>query len=120
MKKITAIFLIGLLSLGTGVLFAQEPAKKENVFKQIASVQGRGLLNLASMPAETVYVFKAEKTNHPKAWPMTYAPRLLGKMITRAASSVNDLVALPLYVKWSESTPLTRRFDLPDYAWQKE
>jgi len=41
-------------------------------------------------------------------------------MMVRAFSSVNDFIVLPWYVAWSDATPLTKRFDLPDYVWQKE
>lgn len=118
-KKIIGI-LTGLLFLGTCSVFAAEPVKKENVFKQIVSIEGRGVLNFLTAPAELVYTLKGEIKNHPKAWPATYIPRMFGNMATRVASGVNDLIVLPWYVAWSEPTPLTRHFDLPDYVWQKQ
>ena len=120
MEKKIALVLVGLLFLGAGVLFAAEPVKKDNVFKQIASIEGRGLVNLATLPGEWFYACKEEIKNHPKAWPLTYIPRTFMKLTIRFTSSVNDFIVLPWYVAWSESTPLTRHFDLPDYVWQKE
>lgn len=118
-KKITWV-LVGLLFLGANNLFAAESVKKENVFKQIGSIEKRGFVNLVTLPGEWVYAAKAEVKAHPKAWPLTYIPRVFMKLATRLASSVNDFFVLPLYVAWSEPTPLTRHFDLPDYVWQKE
>lgn len=120
MEKKIALALAGLLFLGAGTLFAAESVKKESVFKQIASIEGRGFVNLVTSPAELVYACKAEIKEHPKAWPLTYVPRFFMKLAIRFTSSVNDFIVLPWYVAWSEPTPLTRRFDLPDYVWQKE
>jgi len=118
-KKVTWI-LIGLLFVGANPLFAAESVKKENALKKIATVEARGFVNLLSSPGEVFYALRAEIKNHPKAWPATYIPRLFTKVVTRLGSSVNDIFLLPWYVTWSETTPLTRHFDLPDYVWQKE
>ena len=118
-KKITLI-LVGFLFLGTCSLFAAETVKKENAFKRIVSVEKRGVVNFLTAPAELVYALKSEKKNHPKAWPVTYVPRFFVNIVTRAGSSVNDLIILPWYVTWGDATPLTRHFELPDYVWQKE
>lgn len=120
MEKKIALALAGLLFLGAGTLFAAEPVKKENVFKQIGSIEKRGFVNLITLPGEWYYAGKEEIKNHPKAWPLTYIPRTFMKLAIRFTSSVNDFMVLPWYVAWSEPTPLTRRFDLPDYVWQKE
>lgn len=119
-KKIIAGIFIGLLFLGTSILFAAEAVKKENPWNRIASIERRGFVNFVTAPGELVYTFKGEKKDHPKAWPATYIPRLFTNTAIRVASSANDLVVLPWYVTWSEATPLTRRFELPDYVWQKE
>ncbi len=119
-KAKIAWILAGFLFLGTCPLFSAETVKKENAWEQIASIEKRGVLNFATTPAEFGYTFQSEKKAHPKAWPLTYVPRAFTNMAIRVGSSVNDLIVLPLYVKWSESTPLTRRFDLPDYVWEKE
>ena len=120
MEKKVTLMLIGLFLLGAGSVFAAETVKKESNLKQIASLEKRGVVNFATAPAEFVYAFKSEKKAHPKAWPVTYIPRLFTNIAIRVGSSVNDLIVLPWYVKWSNSTPLTRQFDLPDYVWQKE
>ncbi|MFH0985814.1 MAG: hypothetical protein V1882_09825 [Candidatus Omnitrophota bacterium] len=115
------LILIGLLCFGTSPLFAAaEGAKKQTTFQQIVFVQKRGVINFASSPAELFYAFKKEKADHPKAWPLTYIPSFFTKMMIRIGSSVNDLIVLPWYVAVSDDTPLTRRFELPDYVWQKE
>lgn len=118
-KKIMAM-LIGLLFFAAGLLFAAEPVKKESVWKQIASVEKRGFLNFFTSPGEFVRALKLEKKIHPKAWPLTYISRSFTNIAIRAGSSANDILVLPWYVAKSDDTPLTRRFDLPDYAWQKE
>ena len=118
-KKITWIF-IGLLFLAAGSLFAAETVKKECPFKKIVSLEGRGALNFLTSPAELVYAFKGEKKTHPKAWPVTYPPRFFTNAMMRVGSSANDILVLPWCPTACDTTPLTRRFELPDYAWQKE
>ncbi len=120
MEKKVAVILIGLLCFGAGSLFAEEAVKKENAFKQAASIEKRGFLNFLTAPAEFAYTFKSEKKKYPKAWPLTYVPRVFTNMAIRAGSSVNDIAVLPWYAAESDDTPLTRRFELPDYVWQKE
>jgi hypothetical protein len=46
---------------------------------------------------------------------------VLMNIVTRFVSGVNDVFILPWYA-WAahDTTPLTRRFDLPNYVWQKE
>jgi hypothetical protein len=119
-KTRIAWILIALLFLGVSPLFAAETVKKESLLKQIGSIEKRGLVNLVTSPGEAVNAFKVEKKDHPKAWPATYVPRFLMNTVVRVASSVNDFIVLPCYVAWSDSTPLTRHFDLPDYVWEKE
>ena len=127
-----ALILVGLLFLAGSSLFAEEAVKaeetvktgetikKENVFKQIASIQGRGAMNFLTAPGEFSAAFQTEKKAHPKAWLLTYPPRFFSNMAVRVGSSVNDILVLPWYVRWSEDTPLTKRFELPDYVWEKE
>ncbi len=119
-KTRIALILVGLLFLGTCPLFAAETVKKENVFKQIASIETRGAVNFFTTPAEFVYTLKTEIKNHPKAWPATYIPRSFANIVIRVGSSVNDFIVLPWYVAWSDATPLPRRFALPAYVWKKE
>ena len=119
-KRRIALLLAGLLFLGASALFATETVKKENVLKQIVSVEKRGFVNFFTSPAELVYAFKTEKKEHPKGWPATYFPRFFMNLAVRIASSVNDFIVLPWYVAASDATPLTRHFDLPDYVWQKQ
>jgi len=121
MGKMTAWMLIGILSVGTGGLCAEEPAPKEKTFKEIASIQGRGAMNILTSPGELASAYRFERKDHPKAWPVTYVPRFFTNLTTRVASGVNDLAVLPFVVPFKEDTgPITRHFDLPDYVWQKE
>lgn len=118
--KIGAI-LVGFLCLQAAVLCADESVKRENALKEIAAIEGRGLVNFLTTPSEVFYTLKTEKKEHPKAWPLSYIPRFFTKAATRVGSSAYDMLVLPWFVRQSEdNTPLTRRFDLPDYAWQKE
>ena len=131
-KTRMALILAGLLFLAGSSLFAEEAVKaeetvktgetikKENVFKQIASIQGRGAMNFLTAPGEFSAAFQTEKKAHPKAWLLTYPPRFFSNMAVRVGSSVNDILVLPWFVRWSEDTPLTKRFELPDYVWEKE
>jgi hypothetical protein len=121
MEKKIVLILIGMLLLGTSPLLAGETAKKEGFWKQAGAIEGRGLVNFLSMPLEFRKAAVIETQDHPKAWPLTYVPRLFTNLATRLTSSVNDFLVLPLSsMATQDTTPLTRRFDMPDYAWQKE
>ncbi len=116
-----AFITLGFLLLGTTVLFAEAPVKKENVFKQVCSIEKRGFVNFVTTPGEFVSTFKIEKKDHPKAWPATYIPRVFTKMVTRFSSGAYDIAILPWYAPaMNDDRPLTRRFDMPDYVWQKD
>jgi hypothetical protein len=118
MEKKIAWILTGFFLLGACPLDAAGTVKKENVFKQIAVIETRGVVNFLTTPAEFVYTVKTEKKEHPKAWPATYIPRVFGNIATRVTSSINDFIVLPWYVAQAGTTPLTRHFDLPDYVWE--
>jgi hypothetical protein len=118
-KKIVGI-LLGLVCLGAGPLFAEETVQGKSGFQKIMAVEKRGAVNFLSSPAELFYAFQQEKKDHPKAWPLTYLPAFFTKAAVRVGSSVNDILVIPWYVTTGDDTPLTRRFDLPDYVWQKE
>jgi len=83
-------------------------------------VMARGWKNFFTFPGEIVRTGQNEKQHHPKAWPLTYAPRLVSNVIIRATSSLNDMFVLPTYV-WAtkDPRPITHFFDLPDYVWEK-
>jgi hypothetical protein len=119
-KTRIAPILVGLLILGASPLFAAETVKKENTFKQVVSIEKRGAVNFFTSPGELAYSFIAEKKDHPKAWPATYIPRLFSNMAVRVGSSVHDIAVLPWYAAKNGDIPLTRRFELPDYVWEKE
>ena len=116
-----ALVLLGFVFLGMSSLYAAETVKKECPLKTIASVEGRGVLNFLTTPSEFVYTFITEKKEYPRAWPLTYIPRVFTHIVTRVGSSVFDILVLPWYaVPAKDNAPLTRHFDMPDYAWQKE
>lgn len=123
MKKtafLVLVFLAGFI-LGTGVLSAAEAAKEPNAFRRILDVQGRGIINIFTCLGETVRVFPIEKKDHPKAWPATYVFYAFGDTLLRLGSGINDVVILPFYVNAvKDSTPITERFDLPEYYWKKD
>ncbi len=121
MEKKVILVVSGLLLLGSAALFAGEPVKKDNIFKQTLAIEKRGFVNLVTCPGEVVYTFKSEKKAYPKVWPATYLPRLLMNSATRIGSSVYDIFLLPWYAPaMNDPTPLTRHFDMPDYVWKKE
>ena len=121
MEKKIAWILLGLLFLGTTSLYAGEPSKTKAALDKIASIEKRGIVNLFTWPGEAVNAFTTEKKDHPRAWPATYLPRFLANFLTRLGSGVYDILVLPWYAAaTNDTTPLTRRFDLPDYVWEKE
>ena len=119
-KMIAAFIFIGFLCLGANALFAVETVKEQNAFKKIIAVEKRGAVNFLSSPGELFYTFQQEKKDHTKAWPLTYIPSFFTRAAVRVGSSANDFIVLPWYVAAGDDTPLTRRFELPDYVWQKE
>ena len=120
MEKKVVFMALGLLLLGATVLFAEEPAAKENAFKQIAAIQSRGVVSSLTAPGEFFYTLKAETKECPKAWPATYLPRLMINLGTRLSSGVYDIAILPWFVSsMKDDAPLTRRFDMTDYVWEK-
>lgn len=121
MKKLTAWILAGIIFWGTAALFAAEPEKKETVLQQIGAVEKRGAVNLVTLPGEVVNVFQEERQKHPKAWPVTYIPKVFTNIAIRFTSSIHDFFIMPVFAPIShDPDPLTRQFDLPDYVWQKE
>jgi hypothetical protein len=121
MKKTVIILLFAVLFLtGSAAFAAGEADSKETNGQLIGDVMKRGVINLFTFPGEIVRTGKAEKENHPKAWIVTYFPRVLGNMATRLTSSINDMGVLPWYVgATKDKRALTGFFDLPDYVWQK-
>lgn len=121
-KKIIGMFLT-VFFLGATTLLAFEPGepKSEAGFKGALGVEGRGWVNVLTSPAELVYAYLPEKKDHPKAWPLTYIPMFFTKIVTRVSSGVNDILVMPwLVAAKGDPTPLTRRFEMPDYVWQKD
>ena len=117
----TWLLLLSFLFLGASSLFAEEAVKKIGAWERTQNIEKRGWVNFATSAGEAVNAFKTEKKDHPKAWPATYVPRLFSNLAIRISSSIYDIGVLPWYAGMiNDSTPLTRRFDLPDYVWDKE
>ena len=88
-------------------------------FKKIMIVEGRGLLNAISIPWELVASMRFEMRQHPRAWPVTYLPRLLLNFAGRFNSALLDMAFMPFVVPSTDDiTPFTEQMGLPDYAWQ--
>lgn len=93
----------------------REPEEKLSVIQ----VLGRGLGNWVGLPAELGTTLVREIRMHPKAWPVTYAPRLITNGVARAFSGANDIIFFPWVVPFSDDTsPWTQGLGLPDYPWQ--
>ncbi|HTL46782.1 MAG TPA: hypothetical protein VL688_01830 [Verrucomicrobiae bacterium] len=89
------------------------------VFSRILAVEGRGALNIVGMPMELVRTPILESKNHHRMWPVTFWPRLITNIITRAASGIYDIVAAPFVLPFTDDiTPFTDPMGLSDYPWQ--
>jgi hypothetical protein len=120
MKKTVCLTLLCFM-LGTAFLFAAETSEEPGKFKQILKCEGRGIVNAATFPFELLWTPVSEHRDHPRAWPLTYFPRVFANFLTRAGSAFHDVAVNPVYVIFAgDSTPLTRRMDMPDYFWQKQ
>ena len=121
-KTIVAVLLLGSFLLsGTMPLFAAGKKEEKSTGKKMLIVEGRGWTNLATFPGEFGRAYQTEKKDHPKAWGITYLPRVYANSLTRIGSGLNDILVGPWYVlATKDTTPLTRRLDLPDYVWNKE
>ncbi|OQA58357.1 MAG: hypothetical protein BWY42_00066 [Candidatus Omnitrophica bacterium ADurb.Bin277] len=119
-ERFAAVILFTICLIPAGA-FAKEPAPGFYSDRSGAGeVLKRGAVNLMTFPGEIVRTGFAEKENHPKAWPLTYIPRVFFNITTRAASSVNDLFVIPAHAWATQDTrPITRFFDIPDYVWEK-
>lgn len=121
-KTYTLAVLFALFfSAAHGFLLAAETTvPKQSGLSRTGEVMGRGAVNLVTFPGEVARTFSAEKEMHPKAWPLSYAPKLLLNMGARLVSSVNDMLIFPFYAWNTEDTrPITNFYDLPDYVWEK-
>ncbi len=120
--------LIAILVLGFWMrpdfVFATESYSNYHVAqdKQTAmQVCGRGLANMTVFPSEIVSTMQRETELHPKAWPVTYVPRVMTNMVTRIFSGLNDTIVAPWYTPISDDTrPWTAGLGLPDYPWQAD
>ena len=118
MKK---FFLYLILSLAVcPELFAYDTGHSEDgVFKRIAKIEMRGLLNIIGLPAELIRTPIEESRVHKKVWPVTMFPRILTNIFTRAVSGIYDAAFAPFVQPFSNDTsPLTDGLGLPDYPWQ--
>jgi len=117
-----AWMLPAIFFLGVTILFAApgEPRKKVG-FKGAMGAEMRGWTNGITALGEIARTLPGEKKDHPKAWPVTYMAKAFANTMTRAGSGVTDILIMPWTVAaGGDPTPITRRFDLPDYVWQKD
>lgn len=118
MRKQITLFLL-LLST-TSPVFAYDTGRTEDgVFRRIAKVEGRGLLNVLGMPAELVRTPVEESRIHSRIWPLTMIPRVLTNILVRSVSAAYDIVSAPFVQPFTDDTsPLTDAMGLPVYPWQ--
>lgn len=91
--------------------------EKDNSFE----ILGRGVLNGAALPLESVSTLRREAKAHSRLWPVTYVPRLFHNTFTRVSSFVIDLSILPLIAPFADDTsPRTEGMGLPKYPWNVE
>lgn len=99
----------------------QDGRTVKGVWAREGIVLGRGLLNLVGLPAEIVYTPVRETKIHPKAWPVTFLPRFIMNVGSRAGSAAYDIVCYPWMAPHTDDlSPLTEFMDLPAYPWSKE
>lgn len=117
MKKRMTILLLLLM---TPSAFAYDTGHTEDgVFRRIAKIEGRAVLNLLGMPAELVRTPVEEARIHPRIWPLTMLPRTVTNIFIRSVSAVYDLVLTPFVQPFTDDTsPLTDAMGLPVYPWQ--
>lgn len=97
------------------------PEPSQSGIKRIFKVFGRGLINAVTIPLEITRTFSDEKEKHPRAWPLSYLPKLTGNLMIRGISAVHDAALYPFYINFKDdSQPFTRSGNLPDYPWQKK
>lgn len=118
MRKAVLFLVIITLAAGNPV-FAESTTSHGAVIRPW-SAMGRGLANLAGLPAEIITTGLREGETHTRLWPVTYFPRLVGNLFTRAASGIYDIVFFPFYAPFTDDlSPLTEGMGLPEYPWQK-
>lgn len=123
MKKASAILslivVFGFIFMPDQLFAASDHT---STLKKIKTTVSRGLVNVLTLPAELVSTFKREKTNHPKAYPVSFIPRSLCNIVIRIASAANDIFISPIVAPFVDETPhpITEAMELPVYPWQTE
>ena len=116
--SVTALLLFIMDSLSYGAV--KMPNVKDPL-KRSATVMGRGVVGLVTIPAELPATFKREAEVHKRLWPITAIPRWCYNFFVRVPSNVNDVAALSVVSLFSNDTsPWTEPMGLPEYPWQEE
>ncbi len=120
MKKAFLTAFILLFVVSQTAFASYEPVKaKHNPVTRAGIVIGRGLLNIAGLPAELVTTGIRESRMHRYIWPFTYTPRFFYNGMVRITSAVNDIGFFPWIVAYTDDlSPFTEISGLPEYPWQ--
>ena len=114
----------GTTVLGTpgGPQITREGRSDLKPLQRSAFVFRRGIINASTSLLEIGRTLKLEKQTHPKAWPGTYPFRLFYNFFMRISSAGYDIALFPIFVVpfTDDIRPMTRYFDMPDYAYQLE
>lgn len=120
MRKLTFAMLF-LFMMASPLYASLDGRTDKGPMARVGMVMGRGLLNLAGLPAEFFYTPVEEIKNHPKAWPFTFIPRTVTNIIFRAASAGNDIALFPWVVPFTDDiSPWTEPMGLPEYPWSQK
>lgn len=123
MKKvlILSLLLLGTLPVSLGAATDADGRTAKGPLGRIGIVEGRGFLNLLGSPAELCSTARREADSHPRLWPLTYWPRLVGNLVLRITSGIADIAFYPWVVPFTDDiSPWTESYGLPEYPWQKE
>lgn len=117
-KKLVLLFAFFLALQSTA--FAYEDGRTDKgVWGRLGMVESRGLLNLIGLPCEFIRTGAVEKTVHPKAWPVTYIPKLFYNVFGRASSAANDVLVYPFIAPFTNDlSPMTEPLGLSTYPWE--
>ena len=119
MKKLVMLGVV-LSLFAVPAAYAYDTGRSEDgYFTRCMKIEGRGFLNLLSIPAELVRTPVVEARAHKWVWPVTSVPRFFSNLVSRIVSGAYDIVFSPFIQPFTnEITPLTDPMGLPDYGWQ--
>lgn len=120
-KKILLLLFFCLFITGPVLASSEDGITDKKPLARSATVFGRGLVNLVTLPIEIPRSVHSETGVHSRLWPVTFLPRTATNLIYRATSAVNDIVFFPWVVLFTDHiAPWTKPMGLPDYPWQFE